>query len=542
MARADSGPSRAQAAGGRNWEGFGADPVLQAIGARETIRGVQSEGVIATVKHFVGDEQEMYRMYTPLQYAYRSNIDDRVLHELYMWPFAEAVRAGVGAVMMAYNAVNGSACSQNPALINRLLKEELSFQGFVISDWLGHMSGVASALAGLDMDMPGDTQVPLLGNSYWMYELARSALNGSAPMDRVNDMATRVVAAWPDSPTGVVNEFVPVRADHAAVARAVARDAITLLKNEMDWWNPHGHKLLPMGPRRPLCVFGSGARTSLRGPNGCPDRNCNDGTLGQGWGSGTVDYMHLDGPLSALRARSHRVIDYAHDEPPWGLPHKTAEIDAIAVVFTADSGENMYTVEGNHYDRDHSGLRAWHGGDRLVRFVADHFENVVVIHTVGPVLVDDWIKLSSVRSVLVAHLPGQEAGQSLAEVLYGDVSPSGHLPYSITKREEDLPDTVTSLISFEFLRQPQDTYAEGLLIDYRFLNKHGIKPRFAFGHGLSFTEFEFQAATVRRSHNMTDLPPPPEPKRGLLNYTQAVPDPAEAVQPAGGGEGGNPAL
>lgn len=99
------GPLGRKPRGGRGWEGFGADPVLQANGGAATIRGVQSQGVIATIKHFIANEQEMFRMYNPFQPAYSSNVDDRILHELYLWPFAEGVRAGVGSVMIAYNAV-----------------------------------------------------------------------------------------------------------------------------------------------------------------------------------------------------------------------------------------------------------------------------------------------------------------------------------------------------------------------------------------------------------------------------------------------------
>ncbi|KJZ74992.1 Putative beta-glucosidase F [Hirsutella minnesotensis 3608] len=550
------GPIGRKPKGGRNWEGFGADPVLQAVGGRETIRGVQSQGVIATIKHFIGNEQEMYRMYNPFQKAYSSNIDDRVLHELYMWPFAEGIRAGVGAAMMAYNAVNNSACSQNSLLMNGLLKDELGFQGFVMSDWIAHMSGVASALAGLDLDMPGDTQVPLIGNSYWMNELTRATLNGSVPMDRLNDMATRIFAAWfqmgqdkpdfpatnfdtntnqregllypaawPDTPRGVVNEFVPVQGDHDVVAREIARDAITMLKNV--------DGLLPLDVRRPLRVFGTDAKANPDGPNACADRNCNKGTLGQGWGSGTANYMYLDDPISALQQRAGNVIFHNSDSFPSGI--EKPQDDDVAIVFiNSDSGENTYTVEGNHGDRDASGLYAWHGGDKLVEEVARRYRNVVVVlHTVGPMLLEQWIDLPSVKAVLVAHLPGQEAGRSLADVIFGDVSPSGHLPYSITRRENDLPDSVTRLISFALLNQPQDTYSEGLYIDYRYLNKVGIKARFAFGHGLSYTSFSLTNASISRQKQLTPVPPPRAPKQGILDYRQAIPEVSEAVAPAG---------
>ncbi|KAG6015333.1 hypothetical protein E4U54_003677 [Claviceps lovelessii] len=550
------GPIGRKPKGGRGYESFGVDPCLQAVGARETIKGVQQQGVIATIKHWLGNEQEMYRMYNPFQYGYSSNIDDRVLHELYAWPFAEGIRAGVGAVMTAYNAVNGTACSQHPYLINGLLKDELGFQGFVMSDWLAHMSGVGSAIAGLDMDMPGDTQIPIVtGGSYWMYELTRSVLNGSVPMDRLNDMATRVVAAWyqmgqdknfsetnfdtntknkegflypaafPDSPIGVVNHFVPVQDDHDVIARQVAQDAITLLKNT--------DNLLPLSTSRPLRVFGTGAKTNANGPNACSDRNCNVGTLGQGWGSGTADYMYLDDPITAIQARAKNLTYYNSDSFPGAIDAPTD--DDVAVVFiTSDSGENTYTVEGNHGDRDASGLFAWHNGDRLVQDAAAKYKNVVVVaHTVGPLIVEQWISLPSVKSVLIAHLPGQEAGRSLAEVLFGDVSPSGHLPYSITKKEDDMPKSLTKLINKEFFNQGQDTYTEGLYIDYRWLNKSGIEPRFAFGHGLSYTTFTYSQGSITKVTQMSRTPPPRPPKTGILEYAQAIPAASEAVAPAG---------
>lgn len=549
------GPYGRKPKGGRIWESFGADACLQAAGARETIKGVQEQGVIATIKHWVGNEQEMHRMYNPLQYGYSANIDDRVLHELYMWPFAEGIRAGVGSVMTAYNAVNGTASSQHPYLINGLLKDELGFQGFVMSDWLAHMSGVASAISGLDMDMPGDTQVPFVGNSYWMYELSRSILNGSVPMDRLNDMATRIVAAWyqmgqdrdfpetnfdintktqkglrypaafPDTPIVVVNQFVPVQADHDIIARQVAQDAITLLKNT--------DHLLPLDTSRPLKVFGTGAKTNPAGPNACLDRNCNKGTLGQGWGSGSVDYMYLDDPITAIQARANKVQFYNSDSFPGSID--TPVDDDVAFVFiTSDSGENTYTVEGNHGDRDASGLYAWHNGDKLVQDAAAKYKNVVVVaHTVGPLILENWISLPSVKSVLIAHLPGQEAGRSLAEVLFGEVSPSGHLPYSITKKEDDMPKSVTELISGAFLTQPQDTFTEGLYVDYRWLNKNGVQPRYAFGHGLSYTTFTYSQVKITKVTQMSRTPPARPPKTGILEYAQAIPAASEAVAPTG---------
>ncbi|KAI3322991.1 glycoside hydrolase family 3 protein [Xylariaceae sp. AK1471] len=553
------GPMGREPRGGRSWEGFGSDPVLQAAGGAATVKGVQEQGVIATLKHYVANEQEVYRMYNPVQQAYSSNIDDRTLHELYLWPFAEGVRAGAGAVLTAYNAVNGSACSQNAYLINGLLKDELGFQGLVMTDWLAQISGVGSALAGLDMSMPGDTigdSIPLLGLSNWQYELTRSVLNGSVPVDRVNDMATRIVAAWykmgqdaadyppPNfssntadrvgplypgaliSPTGVVNEYVNVQADHKTVAKQVAQEAITLLKNDGNF--------LPITTSASLFVFGTDAQADPQGINSCTDKSCNRGLLGMGWGSGSANYPYLDDPISSLRRKAANVTYYSTDSFPT-VAAPTA-LDVAVVFINSDSGENSYTVENNHGDRDASGLSAWHNGDTLVQKAAAAYSNVVVVvHTVGPIVMEPWINLPSVKAVLVAHLPGQEAGDSLTEVLFGEVSPSGHLPYTIPVSEADFPASV-AIKATPTLSQIQITYTEGTFIDYRYLNKAGVKPRFAFGHGLSYASFSLSNPSISRTGaQLSSIPPAraPKPVSPVASLDTSLPPAADAYYPAG---------
>lgn len=262
------GPLGRMPAGGRNWEGFGADPYLQGVAGAETVKGIQSEGVMATIKHFIANEQEHFRQPWEwgLPHAVSSNIDDRTLHELYAWPFGDAVKAGVASVMCSYNMVNNSYACGNSKLLNGILKDELGFQGFVMSDWLAQRSGVSTALAGLDMTMPGDGLRWANGESLWGPRLSEAVLNGSLPVDRLNDMATRIVAAWyqlgqddenkfprqppnfsswtddrlgvlaPGSPSPqdqvVVNQFVDVQANHSVIAREVAAEGTVLLKNE----------------------------------------------------------------------------------------------------------------------------------------------------------------------------------------------------------------------------------------------------------------------------------------------------------------------
>ncbi|KAL4955352.1 putative beta-glucosidase F [Aspergillus filifer] len=544
------GPMGRKPRGGRNWEGFGFDPALQGIAAARTIRGMQSTGAIACIKHLIGNEQEMHRMSSVVTQGYSSNIDDRTLHEFYLWPFAEGVRAEVGSVMVAYNDVNKSACSQNSKLINGILKDELGFQGFVVTDWLAHLGGVSSALAGLDMSMPGDGAIPLFGDSYWGPELSRSILNGTVPVDRLNDMVTRILAVWfkmgqdqdyplPNfssntedetgllypgaviSPIGVVNQFVNVQGDHNTTARAVARDAITLLKNE--------ENLLPLRRNDSLKIFGTDAGADPQGLNSCADKGCNRGVLTMGWGSGTSKLPYLITPQDAISNISSTAGFYITDSFPSSIE---ANDEDIAIVFiNSDSGENFITVDGNPGDRKASGLYAWHNGDDLVKAAAEKFSQVVVvIHTVGPIILEEWIDLDPVKAVLIAHLPGQEAGYSLTDILFGDYSPSGHLPYTIPYDESNYPESV-GLLQQPF-GQIQDDYTEGLYIDYRHFLKEEITPRYPFGHGLSYTTFEYSKPSISTVTPLDTEYPPSRPAKGATPiYPTTIPPPSEAAWP-----------
>ncbi|KAI9925170.1 hypothetical protein ASPWEDRAFT_120280 [Aspergillus wentii DTO 134E9] len=596
------GPLGRKPRGGRNWEAFGADPSLQAIAAAQTIKGMQSAGAIATIKHFIGYEQEQHRMSSVVTQGYSSNIDDRTLHELYLWPFAEGVRAGVGSVMTAYNDVNRSSCSQNSKLINGILKDELGFQGFIVTDWFGHIGGVSATLAGLDMSMPGDGAIPVLGDSYWASELSRSILNGTVPVERLNDMVTRIVATWykfgqdedyplPNfsvntddengllypgalfSPSGVVNKFVNVQGNHNVTARSVARDAITLLKNDDD--------VLPLKRNASLKIFGTDAGGNTDGLNSCSDGGCDKGVLTQGWGSGTSKLPYLITPQEAIANVSANAEFHITDSFPSDVKASPAD---IAIVFiNSDSGENYITVENNPGDRTSAGLYAWHNGDDLVKAAAEKFSNVVVvIHTVGPIIMEKWIDLESVKAVLVAHLPGQEAGDSLVDILFGDYSPSGHLPYTIPRSESDYPSSV-GLLAQPF-GQIQDTFTEGLYVDYRHFLKANVTPRYPFGHGLSYTTFNISEPTLSMGTPLSDAYPSPRPTKGPTpTYASTIPPASEVAWPknfnriwrylypyldnpeavtskadypyptgytneshpaprAGGGEGGNPAL
>lgn len=202
----------------------------------------------------------------------------------------------------------------------------------------------------------------------------------------------------------------------------------------------------------------------------------------------------------------------------------------------------------NNGDRSYAGLYVWYNGDDLVKAAAAKYSTViVVVHTVGPIIVENWINLPTVKAVLIAHLPSQEAGDSLTDILFGDYSPSGHLPYSIPVSENEYalsncvsvqtkltkcsyPSSV-SLVGFAF-GQVQDTFSEGLYIDYRYLNKNKIVPRFPFGWGLSYTNFS-RTATISAVTALTSNPPARAAKGSTPTYSTAIPLAAEVSWPAG---------
>ncbi|KAK2032465.1 family 3 glycosyl hydrolase [Colletotrichum zoysiae] len=530
-----AGPIGRAPAAGRNWEGFSSDPYLTGVAMAESVKGIQQHA-IACAKHFIGNEQEHFRQapeaagfnYT-ISESISSNIDDKTLHELYLWPFQDAVAAGVGAFMCSYQQVNNSYGCQNSKLMNGVLKGELGFQGFIMSDWAAQHAGVATAVAGLDMAMPGDIGFQS-GTAYYGGNLTIAVLNGTMPEYRLDDMALRIMAAFfkvgfkvdeepeinfsswtrnivgplqyaADDNVQVINKLVDVRRgqEHGKLIREIAAKATVLLKNE---------GALPLKKPKFLAVIGEDAGSNPSGPNGCADRGCNEGTLGAGWGSGSADYPYLITPDQALQARA--VADGSRYESilsNYDSAATTALVkqpDATAIVFVnADSGEGYINVGGNEGDRQN--LTLWNGGDELVKNVSAINNNtIVVIHSVGPVLLADLKNNPNVTAIVWAGLPGQESGNSIADVLYGDVNPGGKSPFTWgPTRESYGADVLYEPNNGE--GAPQDDFSEGVFIDYRYFDRAtsgsngtstGAAPVYPFGFGLSYTTFEYSNLVV----------------------------------------------
>ncbi|KAI1080309.1 glycoside hydrolase family 3 protein [Whalleya microplaca] len=541
------GPLGRDPAGGRNFEAFGPDPYLSGVAVAETIEGTQSAGVVASVKHYILNEQEHFRG------GISTNIDDKTMHELYLWPFADAVRAGVGSVMCSYNQINNTFGCENSYVLNKLLKNELGFQGFVISDWGAQHSGIDSANAGLDMTMPGDGPPGNAYGSYWGGALTEAVLSLAVQSWRLDDMIIRIMAAfykvgrdpttqidinfssWTTETEGprywaakmgntTVNKHVDVQGDHAELIREMGAKSIVLLKNVGG--------ALPLVKPESIAVIGEDAQDNPDGPNGCVDRICNNGTLAMGWGSATAEYPYLIAPATALEQQAE--LDgtaFVNIKNNFDLEtaRTAASSASVALVFAnADAGEGYTTLDGNFGDRNN--LTLWKGGDELIEAVSSVNPNtVVVIHSVGPVLIDHIKTNPNVTAILWAGLPGQESGSSLTDVLYGKVNPQGRTPFTWGKTADDWG---VHILFNSTSPQPQQEFSEGVFIDYRYFDREEIEPSFEFGFGLSYTNFTYSDLTVTSQDAEPYQPSSGETPAAPL-YGGSDQDPTHALMPEG---------
>ncbi|PSK37432.1 Beta-glucosidase 1 [Elsinoe australis] len=514
------------ALGGRNWEGFSNDPYLMGILTADTVIGLQ-EHVIACTKHIVGNEQETNRLAAGLNASVSSNIGDRAMHELYLWPFADAVHAGTAAMMCSFNRINGSYGCQNSAVLNGFLKGDFGFEGFVVSDWGAQDSGVASADAGLDMAMPN--------SPYWTGNLTAAVNNGSLDQARLDDMVTRIVAAWyqvnpienpgfgiPTNlslPHAFTNARDPASKDHLLQEAIEGHVLVKNVNNALPLNRPASLSVFgwdaraPHNSNHPLTGFGKWALgfesidiNEDQGLTVFPVLNrttgplaiARNGTLIAGGGSGSVTPPYISAPLDAI-------MDQAREDTTW------VQFDTENINPTVNQGSSACLVFINHYAAEAFDMPnlADTDSDRLVTNVASKCNNtMVIIHNAGIRLVDPWFENPNITAVIYGHLPGQDSGRALVELLYGRQSFSGRLPYTVARRESDYG----ALLSPDFPSATSDYYlqsnfTEGVYIDYKSFIARNVTPRFPFGFGLTYTTFEYADLTVDvGAQGLSELP------------------------------------
>jgi beta-glucosidase len=477
---------------GRNFEYLGEDPLMAGTLAGASIRGIQDQHVLSTVKHFAFNDQEHLRQTLDVK------IGEAAARESDLLAFQIAIEQGrPGSVMCAYNKVGGTHACANDWLLNRVLKRDWAYPGFVMSDW-GAVPGVAAANAGLDQQS-GEQ----LDEQVWFDAPLKQALaSGKVPAARVDDMARRIVrsmfaAGLFDHPTG--KGSVDYEA-HAAIARREAEEAIVLLDNRRG--------LLPLaaGARRIAVIGGhadagvlAGGGSSSVVPHGGPYRVVPLGGEGQ-MAPFRAMLFDPDSPLAAIR-KSAPKAEVRYDDGAWVSSAVEAARNAdVAIIFA---------IQPNTEGDDTPDMSLPWGQDQLIEAVAAANPNTIVVLETGNPIRMPWA--DKVGAVLAAWYPGARGGQAIADILFGAVNPSGRLPLSWPADESQLPrPVIPGTGAAPGSAAVVDYGIEGSDVGYRWYARQGTKPRFPFGYGQSYTNFRYQGLklsggrTVRAEFDVTN--------------------------------------
>ncbi|WP_339206154.1 glycoside hydrolase family 3 C-terminal domain-containing protein [Paenibacillus sp. FSL K6-3182] len=438
---------------GRNFEYFSEDPFLSSEMAASHIQGVQSQGVGTSLKHFALNNQEHRRM------SVDAIVDERTMREIYLASFEGAVKKGKPwTVMSAYNKVNGTYASENEFLLTDILKEEWGHEGFVVSDWGAVDERVDALAAGLELEMPssngsGDKKI---------IEAVQSGKLSVELLDQAVARLLRIIFMSVDQKKENASYNV---GEHHQLARTVASECMVLLKNEQ--------QLLPLSKGKKVAVIGAFAQKPRF----------------QGGGSSHIVPTALDNPLQEMKqlAGDSSFIVYAEgysldndniDDALVEEAKKAASEADVAVVFAGLP--DRYESEG--YDRKHLNMPG--NQNQLIKAVASVQSNVVVVLMNGSAIEMPWA--DEVGAILEAYLGGQAVGGAIADLLFGEANPSGKLAETFPAKLSDNP-------SFLFYPGEADyaEYREGIFVGYRYYDSKSVKPMFPFGHGLSYTTFEY---------------------------------------------------
>jgi len=464
---------------GRGFETIsGEDPYLGSQLVRPYVQEVQRRGIIATVKHWLDNNQEIYRQTMDVE------VGDRAQHEIYMQPFQAAFEAGAGAVMCSYNSVYGEHACQNKKLLKTLLRENLGFRGYVVSDWGATHDAAVAALNGLDVEMPEAT------NFKHLPDLINSS---DIPQVTVDDMVVHVLASmyaagqfdgrYPEPKEGAMDAMA-TSDEHRAVARQIIIDSAVLLKNE--------------GSTLPLQLRGKKVALVGKYCNQTSDKAFSQGSVYSGGGSGYVDTHSVVPPLKAIEEQIMKSACRSSEDsgeeachyPTWlkWSPDASAGAGAdVAVVCAAAHAEEGW--DRKHYDVPDAkelvaALRLQPG-----------LKKVVVLVSAPGAVTSEWVE--SADAALLMFMPGEQVGPAVAALLLGGASPGGRLPVSLPKTDEhrftgeQYPGVQPKPHKNAWGKHLQANFSEGVLVGYRWNDAKGVPARFPFGFGLSYTDFRF---------------------------------------------------
>ncbi len=477
---------------GRNFEYGGEDPYLAGIIVGNEIKGIQSDNVISTVKHYAINDQATG------QSELDAKIDDAAARASDLLAFQFAIETGQpGAVMCSYNIVNEKHSCENDWLLTTVLKTDWRYKGFVMSDWGATHSTAPSANAGLDQD----SGYPFDEKPYFKDDLKAAVAAGQVPQTRIDDMARRILRSM--FAVGLFDR--PLTGDHAdkidydahlQAAQADEEEAIVLLKTTSDDKNG---ALLPLAKSvKTIAVIGghadigvlSGGGSSQVYPHGAPPSGLvipNEGP------DGFPGPMTFDpsSPLKELQSRTKATVTYADGKDVAAATALAAQSDIVIVFAT------QWTAEG----MDVPNLTLPHDQDALIGAVAKANKNtIVVLETGGPVTMP-W--LNDAGAVLEAWFPGAGGGAAIARVLTGEVNPSGHLPATFPASVDQLPRPILDGkgLDGDHSHTPfaVDYNIEGAAVGYKWFDRKGLTPLFPFGYGLSYTRFSFEGLDARQT-------------------------------------------
>ncbi|WEK37685.1 MAG: glycoside hydrolase family 3 C-terminal domain-containing protein [Candidatus Pseudobacter hemicellulosilyticus] len=486
---------------GRNFEYMGEDPILSATMVVPYVRGVQSNGVAACVKHFALNNQEIDR------HKVNVNVDDRTLYEIYLPAFKAAVQEGKAwAIMGAYNKYKGQWACQNEYLLNNILRKEWQFDGVVISDWGGVNDTKQAIYHGLDMEFGTWTNGMTEGasNAYDNYYLALPFLkllrSGEVKVEEVDKKVRnilRLIFRTNMSANLPWGSFASE--EHAAAARQIAQEGIVLLQNRNNVLPidlTRAKKIAVIGENAIKAMTVGGGSSSLKARyelsplDGLKKRIGNQATIVYARGYAGKTSLGQDG----LVTQDIRVSQSAEE-----LMAEACAVakDADIVLFFGGLNKNDgQDCEGN----DRASIDLPYGQDQLISALAKTNKNLAVIMISGNAVAMPWV--NEVPAIVQGWYLGAEAGPALAGILTGDVNPSGKLPFTFPVKLKD--NGAHALGDYPGDGNKEETYKEGLFVGYRWMDKNNIKPLFAFGHGLSYTSFEYGKVTADKKEMTTD--------------------------------------
>ena len=476
--------------GGRNFEYLGEDPLLAGTMAGESIRGIQSNHIVSTIKHYALNAQETGRMILD------ARIDEAAFRESDLLAFRIAIERGQpGSVMCAYNRVGGDYACENDWLLNRVLKGDWGYRGWVMSDWGAVHSTVRAARNGLDQQSGGELDT----HPFFRADLRKAIEKGELPTARLDDMVRRIL--FGAFSTGLMDALVvatpqPIDyARNAEIAQRAAEAGIVLLKNERGILPlaRSAKRIVLIGGHADVGVLSGGGSSQVRSVGGAPVEIPLTGGAAASFVRRT---WHASSPLAAIRALAPRAqVSFVDGSDPAAAAAAARGADLAIVVAT------QWTTEAE----DPEGIALEGNQDALIAAVAAaNPKTAVVLTTAGPVLMP-WI--DRIPAVIEAWYPGQRGGEAIARVLFGEVNPSGRLPITFPAASSQAPRPIVPGME-QVLADPKHgedaralkpfevQYREGSDVGYRWYARQGHKPLFAFGRGLSYTRFDYSKLRI----------------------------------------------